>query len=206
MIINFNYNIAENAVVVVKIENKTLRNIALKQNFRNKHMRKSASDEDIKFSIKWNIVRVINNRNQRIENIVVIDKIDNKRSNRLTKIRLKFNELIKDVNNVVFVATNEILINENWNYIEKKDFKIFDHFYNSKDAQIAFLTFKNQSFAIIISINSSNLLINHFEENDELNTRNISINLQKFKSDVNHLFNIFSSLTSLFFYLNHTQL
>ena len=31
----------ENAVVVVKIENKTLRNIVLKQNFRNKHIKKA---------------------------------------------------------------------------------------------------------------------------------------------------------------------
>ena len=53
----------------------------------------------------------------------------------MTKIRLEFNELIKDINNVVFAATNEILINENWNRIEKKDFEIFDHFYNSKDVQ-----------------------------------------------------------------------
>ena len=42
-----------------------------------------------------------------------INKIDNKRSNRLTKVRFEFNKLIKDVNNVVFAATNEILINEN---------------------------------------------------------------------------------------------
>ena len=33
MNINLDYNVTENAVVVVKIENKTLRNIALKQNF-----------------------------------------------------------------------------------------------------------------------------------------------------------------------------
>ena len=30
MIINFNYNVAENAVVVVKTENETLQDIALK--------------------------------------------------------------------------------------------------------------------------------------------------------------------------------
>ena len=30
IIINFNYNVAENVVVVVRIENETLRNIALK--------------------------------------------------------------------------------------------------------------------------------------------------------------------------------
>ena len=52
MNINFNYNVAENAVVVVRIENETLRNIALKQNFRNKHIKKDAFDENTKFSIK----------------------------------------------------------------------------------------------------------------------------------------------------------
>ena len=143
MNISFNYNVAEDAAVVVKTENKTLRNIALRQNFRNKHIRKNVFDENMKFSIKWNVARAVNGRNQQIKNIVVIDKIDNKRSNRLTKIRLEFNELIKNVNNVVFAAANEILINENWNRIEKKNFEIFDHFYNSKNAQITSLTFKN---------------------------------------------------------------
>ena len=52
MIINLNYNVAENVAVVVRIENKTLQNIALKQNFRNEHMRKNVFDENIKFSIE----------------------------------------------------------------------------------------------------------------------------------------------------------
>ena len=42
----------ENAVVIVKIENKTLRNIALKQNFRNEHIKKNILNENTKFSIK----------------------------------------------------------------------------------------------------------------------------------------------------------
>ena len=169
-------------------------------------MKKSASDENTKFSIEWNAARAVNDRNWQIENIVVIDKIDNKWLNRLTKICFKFNELIKNVNNVVFVAANEISINEDWNRIKKENFEIFDYFYNSENVQITSLTLRNWSFAIIISINSLNLSINHFEENDELNTRNISTNSQRFKSDVNHSFNIFSSSTSLFSYLNHTQL
>ena len=206
MNISFNYNVAENAAAVVKIENETLQDIALKQNFRNEHIKKDVFDENMKFSIKWNAARVVNDWNQWIENIVVVDKIDNKQSNRLTKICLEFNELIKSVNNVVFAAANEISINENWNRIEKEDFEIFNHFYNSKDVQIASLTFKNRSFAIIILTDSSNLSINHFKENDELSTRNISTNSQKFKLNVNHLFDIFSSSTSLFFYLNHIQL
>ena len=52
MNINFNYNVVEDAAVVIKIKNKTLRNIALKQNFRNKHIKKNVSDEDTKFSIE----------------------------------------------------------------------------------------------------------------------------------------------------------
>ena len=52
MNINFDYNVVENAVVIVKIENKTLRNIALKQNFRNEHIKKNAFDKNTKFSIE----------------------------------------------------------------------------------------------------------------------------------------------------------
>ena len=52
MNIYFNYNVAEDVVVVVRIENKILRNIALKQNFRNEHIKENVFDEDIKFSIK----------------------------------------------------------------------------------------------------------------------------------------------------------
>ena len=52
MIINFDYNVVENAAVVVKIKNETLQNIALRQNFRNEHMRKNVSDENTKFSIE----------------------------------------------------------------------------------------------------------------------------------------------------------
>ena len=50
--ISFDYNVVEDAVVVVKTENETLRNIALRQNFRNEHIRKNAFDEDTKFSIE----------------------------------------------------------------------------------------------------------------------------------------------------------
>ena len=52
MNINFNYNVAENAVVVVKIENKTLQNIASRPNFRNEHIKKGAFNENTKFLIK----------------------------------------------------------------------------------------------------------------------------------------------------------
>ena len=52
MNINLDYNIAEDAVVIVKIENKTLRNIALKQNFRNEHIKEDAFDKNTRFSIE----------------------------------------------------------------------------------------------------------------------------------------------------------
>ena len=52
MNINRNYNVAEDAVVVVRTENKTLRDIALKQNFRNKHIKEDVFDENTKFSIE----------------------------------------------------------------------------------------------------------------------------------------------------------
>ena len=61
--INLDYNVVENVVVVVKTENKTLRNIILKQNFWNEHVKKEAFDENTKFSIKWNVARVVNDRN-----------------------------------------------------------------------------------------------------------------------------------------------
>ena len=52
MNISFDYNVVEDAVVVAKTENKTLRNIALRQNFRNKHIKKDASDKNTKFLIE----------------------------------------------------------------------------------------------------------------------------------------------------------
>ena len=52
MNINFDYNVVEDAAVVVRTENETLRNIALKQNFRNKHIKKDVFDENTKFSIE----------------------------------------------------------------------------------------------------------------------------------------------------------
>ena len=52
MNINLDYNVAEDAVVVVKIENKTLRNIVLKQNFRNEYIKENASDENTRFLIE----------------------------------------------------------------------------------------------------------------------------------------------------------
>ena len=52
MNINLKYNVVKDAVVVVKIENESLRNIALKQNFRNKHIRKNVFNENMKFSIE----------------------------------------------------------------------------------------------------------------------------------------------------------
>ena len=52
MNINFNYNVAEDVIVAVRTENETLRNTALKQNFRNEHIKKDVSDENTKFSIE----------------------------------------------------------------------------------------------------------------------------------------------------------
>ena len=52
MIINFDYNVVEDIIVIVKIKNKTLQNIALKQNFRNEYIKKNVSDENTKFLIK----------------------------------------------------------------------------------------------------------------------------------------------------------
>ena len=52
MNINFNYNVVEDIIVVVRIENKILRNIALKKNFRNKHIKKDVFNENTKFLIK----------------------------------------------------------------------------------------------------------------------------------------------------------
>ena len=53
--------------------------------------------------------------------------------NRLAEVRLKFNEMIKNVDNAVFAAAKEILINEKWDRIEKENFETFNHFYNSKN-------------------------------------------------------------------------
>ena len=52
MIISLNYNVAEDVAVVVKTENKTLRDIALGRNFRNEHIKKDVSDENTKFLIE----------------------------------------------------------------------------------------------------------------------------------------------------------
>ena len=52
MINSFNYNVVENVVIVVKTENEILRNIVLKQIFRNEHMKKNVFNRNIKFSIE----------------------------------------------------------------------------------------------------------------------------------------------------------
>ena len=67
------------------------------------------------------------------KNIVVADKIDNKKSNRLIEIRLKLNKIIKNVDSVIFVAAKEISTDEEWNRIKKENFETFDYFYNSKN-------------------------------------------------------------------------
>ena len=52
MNISLDYNVAEDAVAVVRTENETLRNIVLKQNFRNEHIKEDVFDENTKFSIE----------------------------------------------------------------------------------------------------------------------------------------------------------
>ena len=42
--------------------------------------------------------------------------------------------MIKNVDSAVFVAAKEISTDEKWDRIEKENFEIFDHFYNSKNA------------------------------------------------------------------------
>ena len=42
------------------------------------------------------------------ENIVVADKINNKRLNRLAEVCLNFNKIIKDADSAVFAAAKEI--------------------------------------------------------------------------------------------------
>ena len=133
MNIRFDHNVVRNVTVTVKSKNWKLRDVAWTQNFRNEQIKKSAFNEDTEISTERNITRIINNRNQLFKNIVVVDKIDNKKSNRLTEVRSKFNKMIKNVDSAVFAAANEILINEKRNRIEKKNFETFDHFYNSKN-------------------------------------------------------------------------
>ena len=52
MNINFNYNVVENAVVIVKIKNQKLRNIALTRNFRNELIEKNAFNKNTEISMK----------------------------------------------------------------------------------------------------------------------------------------------------------
>ena len=72
--IRFDHNVVRNVIVIVKIKNWKLRNAAWAQNFRNKQIKKDVSDENTKISIKKIIIiRVVNNRNQLFENIVIAD-------------------------------------------------------------------------------------------------------------------------------------
>ena len=52
MNINFNYNVVEDTVVIIRTENETLRNIALRQNFQNEHIKKNVFDENTRFLIE----------------------------------------------------------------------------------------------------------------------------------------------------------
>ena len=52
MNLHFNYNVVEDTVVVVKIKNKILRNIILKQSFRNEHIKENVFNENVNFSIE----------------------------------------------------------------------------------------------------------------------------------------------------------
>ena len=104
MNIRFDHSVVRNVAVIVKIKNWKLRNAAWTQNFQNKQIEKNVFDENTEILTEKNIIRAVNDRNQLFENIIVADKIDNKRSNRLTKVHLKFNEMIKDVDSACDVS------------------------------------------------------------------------------------------------------
>ena len=63
MNICFNYNVVRNVAVKIKIKNWKLQDAAWAQNFRNKQIKKDASNENTKILIKRNIIRVVNNWN-----------------------------------------------------------------------------------------------------------------------------------------------
>ena len=88
-------------------------------------------------------------------------------------------------------------------------FEVYINDYNFENFLIVFLIFRNQSFAIIISLKKLTLLINYKEEinNDEIiifKKRNINVFTTAFNSFINLSFNIF--LSSIFFYMNYIQL
>ena len=134
MNIRSDHNVIKNVAVIVKIKNWKLRDATWTRNFRNKQIEKDAFDENTEISIERNITRVVNDRNQLFKNIVIVNKIDNKRLNRLVEVCLKFNKMIKNIDSAVFAAAKKISTDEKWNRIKKKNFETFDYFYNSKNA------------------------------------------------------------------------
>ena len=63
MNIRFDYNVVEDTVVVIKIKNSKLQDIALTQNFRNDLIKKNVFNKNIKILIKRNITRAVTDRN-----------------------------------------------------------------------------------------------------------------------------------------------
>ena len=96
---------------LLKLKFKNYEMLHKRKVFEINKLKKTLLTKIQKFRLK-NITCVINDRNQLFENIIVVNKIDNKRLNRLAKVRLKFNKMIRNINSAVFAATNKISIDE----------------------------------------------------------------------------------------------
>ena len=121
------------------------------------------------------------------------------------------NNLDRRTDAAIFANINEILTEEELNAVETKKFETYANNCNSENSLIAFLIFRNRSFAIMMLVRNAIKKMNYAKESNAedvamFKKSNVNVFVVAFKSIVNKSFNIFSSSTSFFFYMNHIRL
>ena len=95
--------------------------------------------------------------------------------------------------------------------MEVEEFKVYTNDCNFEDFLIALLILRNRSFAINISSKQSTLSMNYTKKEDDgaaaiIENTNFDTSAVVFDLSISQTFDIFSSSTFFFFYINHTKL
>ena len=202
---------SENSIDAMKKSNIVNKDVRINDEIRNETVRNIVESSDADSQIFEDDVTNDNLLNSKTRNIYARVKSSIRRSNRLIKIENSLSSVERSTNTTTFATIDEILIEKKWNAMKIEKFEIYTNDCNSENLLIASLIFRNRSFAINILSKQSTLSMNYAKKkNDDavaiIENTNFDTSAVVFDLPVSQTFDIFSSSTSFFFYMNHTKL
>ena len=196
---------------MIKKLNIINKDIRINDEVWNEVIRKTAENSNADDQIFEDIVINNNLLNSKVRNIYAKIKFSTRRSNWLTEIKNSLSNVERRTNTITFATIDEISIEKEWNAMKIENFDAYTNDCNSENFLIVSLISRNRLFAIKILSKQSTLLMNYAKEKNNnamtiIENTNFDTFAIAFDLSISQTFDIFSSSTSFFFYMNHMKL